>query len=370
MPHASAIVVGAGIVGLALARALALRGNRVVVFERHERAVGASVRNAGAISLLGVRSAQELDQARRSRAIWREFCDAADVWCDPCGSIVPAGDAEESALLQDYVATYGSWHDCVLLDAAAARKRSSWLAARHLRGALFSPHDLLVDPRVALRRLPLWLADRHEVEFRWKHAVTRIGYPYVWSGGRRHAADVIYVAGGVETAGLLPDTVVSPPVRRRLFVRLAAQPDGFRLGGIVSNVSALAETMPAPAVAARWQGMTPGLQLVQSGSGEVLLDAGPAATGVDAATGLRPVLDALRRIVELPGAHVAQAWLLPCMGAAGTAAAIDMAPGVVAVAVPGDSGLGMTTAFGFAEDLVAGALRAPAVETPLSGRRA
>ncbi|WP_257388644.1 FAD-dependent oxidoreductase, partial [Tahibacter caeni] len=42
MPHASAIVVGAGMLGLALARALALRGRRVVVFERHERAVGAA----------------------------------------------------------------------------------------------------------------------------------------------------------------------------------------------------------------------------------------------------------------------------------------------------------------------------------------
>lgn len=370
MPHASAIVVGAGIVGLALARALALRGVRVVVFERNERAVGASLRNAGAISLLGVHSARELDHARRSRAVWREFCDATDVWYDACGSVVPAMDADESALLQDYATTYGPSLDCTLLDAAAARKRSSWLAARHLRGALFSPHDLLVDPRVALRRLPLWLTDRYEVEFRWKHAVTRIGYPYVWSGGRRHAADVIYLAAGADTAGLLPGTAVAAGAHRRLLVRLAAQPDGFRLGGIVSNAAALADAMPDHAAATRLRGMSPGLRLVQGGSGEVLLDAGSAPGDLDAATGLRPALDALRRSVELPDAHAAQAWALPHVGAPDTAAAVEVAPGIVAVAAPGDSGLGMTTAFGFAEDLVAGVLRTTAAGAALSGRRA
>jgi glycine/D-amino acid oxidase-like deaminating enzyme len=370
MPHASAIVVGAGIVGLALARAIALRGVRVVVFERSERAVGASLRNAGAISLIGVSSARELDRARRSRAVWREFCEAADVWHDPCGSLVPAGDADEWTLLQDYAAAHGVSHDCTVLDAAAARKRSPWLATRQLRGALFSPDDLLVDPRVALRRLPLWLTERHEIEFRWKHAVTRIAYPYVWSGGRRHAADIIYLAGGVDTAELLPDSASAPLAHRRLLVRLAAQPDGFRLGAIVSNAAALADAMPDHAVAARLRGAVPGLRLVQGGSGELLLDAGPADTDVDAVTGLRPALDALRRLVELPDAHSAQVWALPQVGASDAASAVEVAPGVVAVAAPGRSGLGMTTAFGFAEDLVAGALRATAGEATLSARRA
>jgi hypothetical protein len=114
----------------------------------------------------------------------------------------------------------------------------------------------------------------------------------------------------------------------------------------------------------------PGLRLVQGGSGELLLDAGPADTDVDAVTGLRPALDALRRLVELPDAHSAQVWALPQVGASDAASAVEVAPGVVAVAAPGRSGLGMTTAFGFAEDLVAGALRATAGEATLSARRA
>ncbi len=180
MPHASAIVIGAGMIGLALARALALRGRRVVVFERNERAVGASLRNAGAVSALGIADPYDLERARPlAFGLARSSAEAADVWHDPCGSLAAANDADEWTLLQDYAASTRSAQDYTLLDAAAARKRSAWLSGRQLRGALFAPEDLVVDPRVALRQLPLWLAARYEIEFRWKHAVTRIAYPYV-----------------------------------------------------------------------------------------------------------------------------------------------------------------------------------------------
>lgn len=378
MPHASAIVVGAGMLGIALARALALRGRRVVVFERNERAVGASLRNAGAVTPLAVADAREREQARRSRAVWREFCEAADVWHDPCGSLVPAYDADEWALLQEQAAAAAD--DGELLDAAAARRRCAWIGARGLRGAWFSADDLLVDPRVALRRLPDWLAARHEIEFRWKHVVTRIDYPYVWSGGRRHAADRIYVAGGADTAGLLSSLpeMARPSRRPRLLLRLAAQNDGFRLGTIVANVAALsrgaAAALPA-ALRLRERcvadgGGLPDLRLVQSGSGELLADAAFAADDDDAPTAQRRVLDALRRLVELPDCRIQQAWTLPHLAAADATAAVEAAPGVTAVAAPGPAGLGLTTAFAFAEDVVAGAVRARPADVELSARRA
>ena len=49
MSNKSAIVVGAGIVGLATARALAFKGYDVRVFEKSSQAVGASIRNFGLI---------------------------------------------------------------------------------------------------------------------------------------------------------------------------------------------------------------------------------------------------------------------------------------------------------------------------------
>src|ERR1700744_5216472 len=87
MQSRSAIVIGAGIVGLATARALALRGFSVKVFERTERAVGASIRNFGMIWPIGQPAGKMYDRAIRSRNIWKELSGRAGFWHSNEGSL-------------------------------------------------------------------------------------------------------------------------------------------------------------------------------------------------------------------------------------------------------------------------------------------
>jgi len=53
MSTKKAIVVGAGIVGLSITRALHQKGYEVKVFERHPKSQGASVRNFGMVWPVG-----------------------------------------------------------------------------------------------------------------------------------------------------------------------------------------------------------------------------------------------------------------------------------------------------------------------------
>src|SRR5215472_12020753 len=63
-------IVGAGIMGLAHAYAAAVRGRRVVVFERDLRASRASVRNFGLIWPIGQPHGVLHQMALRSRTFW------------------------------------------------------------------------------------------------------------------------------------------------------------------------------------------------------------------------------------------------------------------------------------------------------------
>src|SRR6195952_492575 len=101
MQSRSAIVIGAGIVGLATARALALRGFSVKVFERSENAVGASIRNFGMIWPVGQTAGKMYDRASRPRDIWKELAPKANFWIEPAGSLHLAYHPDEWQVLQE-----------------------------------------------------------------------------------------------------------------------------------------------------------------------------------------------------------------------------------------------------------------------------
>ena len=69
----SAIVVGAGIVGLATARALAEKGYSVKVIEKSQFALGASVRNFGMLWPVGQPDGNLYNRSVRTKEIWVEY---------------------------------------------------------------------------------------------------------------------------------------------------------------------------------------------------------------------------------------------------------------------------------------------------------
>src|SRR5260370_39965038 len=118
MKNSSAIIIGAGIVGLATARALAIRGYKVTVFERNERAVGASIRNFGMVWPIGQATGPLFERAMLSRSIWKEICTEAHIWHDEVGSLHLAYEDDELQVISEYAEVKKTHRDCALLNPA------------------------------------------------------------------------------------------------------------------------------------------------------------------------------------------------------------------------------------------------------------
>ena len=102
---AHTVVVGAGVVGLAIGRALARTGRDVVVVERENAAgTAASSRNSGVIHA-GIYYPSHWHKTRlcvRGKALLYDFCVARDVPHARCGKLIVATTDSEVAALRGY----------------------------------------------------------------------------------------------------------------------------------------------------------------------------------------------------------------------------------------------------------------------------
>ena len=191
-------VVGAGIVGLAHALAAAKRGFKVIVFERDEWAVGASIRNFGLVWPVGQPAGPLYERALRSREIWREVAAGAGFWCADTGSLHLAHNRDEMDVLEEFVETTPAAREqgCELLSPEAVAGKSAAARRDGLLGALWSPTELNVDPRQAIPSIAATLEREYGVEFRFGTAVSGISAPSVETTAGRWRADRVFVCGG------------------------------------------------------------------------------------------------------------------------------------------------------------------------------
>lgn len=227
----TAIVIGAGIVGLATARALAMRGYRVQVIDRSPQALGASIRNFGMIWPIGQPDGCLYERAMLSRRIWKEVCREAGIWYDKVGSLHLAYESDEWQVLEELRERF-QHRNYLLLDAAETANSSPAVVREGLRGSLYSPDEMIVDPRAAIARIPAWLTERWGVRFVWGQAVTDVAYPAVYAGNNEWEADEIYVCSGADFETLYPHLFASAPITKckLQMMRLAPQPGNWRIG--------------------------------------------------------------------------------------------------------------------------------------------
>lgn len=217
----TASIVGAGVVGLAHAFAYAKRGYRVRVFERSPRATGASIRNFGMLWPIGQPSGEMTEIAMLSRRLWLEVLAGAKLPYFPDGSLHLAYRDDEEAVAREFAElepTRATW-----IDAAQAMEKSPAIQSQGLRGALFSEHEVVVDPPLTIGTLPAFLQEQYGVSFHFSTAITDI---------RQVEADRVVICNGDDFETLYPRVFAASEITRckLQMMRTGPQPENWRLG--------------------------------------------------------------------------------------------------------------------------------------------
>ena len=134
------IVIGGGIVGLAQAWMASRRGLSVLLLDRTDVPVGASVRNFGMVWPIGQPSGQRYETAMRSRDCWLELSAQGVIEAETCGSIHLAHRDDELAVLEELSAS--NQYPTKMLTAAETLRLSPLANPAGLLGGMYSETEL------------------------------------------------------------------------------------------------------------------------------------------------------------------------------------------------------------------------------------
>lgn len=366
-------IVGAGIVGLAHALAAARQGHRVTVFERHERAIGASIRNFGMVWPIGQPPGPLQERALRSRQVWLELAELGGFFRDPVGSLHLAYHADELAVMEEFVTiAQRTGYPVQMLTAQDVAQKSSAARREGLRGALWSETEVIVDPREAIGMLPQILETHFNVAFCFGSMVTEIHAPYLTVNGKTWRADQILVCSGTDFETLYPDLYQrSGLCKVKLqMMRTEPQPQGYRIGPALcggltlTHYGAYAHCPSLPALKQRIQQELPfavdwhiHVMMSQNGRGELILgdshEYGLTLDPFDRADINEFILNYLQGFAIVPSWKIQETWHGIYAKLPGQTEFVAQPEAGVQV-VNGLGGAGMTLSFGLAEAVLAG----------------
>jgi D-hydroxyproline dehydrogenase subunit beta len=210
MTNFDIVVIGAGIVGCAVARECASEGMRVGIVEGGVPAGGATAAGMGHVVVMDDSPAQ-LSLTRYSRYIWRSEIDRlpASVEYESCGTIWVAADDEEMEEVRSKQGVYASAGvESKVLDARELAAMEPNLR-KDLAGGLLVPHDGVIYPPTAAAYFLAEAERMGALMFRSRALAASLGEVRL-EDGRLLGGERIVLAVGTE-CDLLP----ALPVQRR-----------------------------------------------------------------------------------------------------------------------------------------------------------
>jgi FAD dependent oxidoreductase TIGR03364 len=373
MQQKTAIVIGAGIVGLATARALAEKGFAVKVFERNPKAAGASVRNFGMVWPIGQPAGALYNRAMRSREIWKTVAKNSGIWYEETGSLHLAYNAEEWQVLQELEDIFKQeGRNILLLDKNQVSMKYGYVNTDNLLGGLYSADEMLVDPREAIAAIPAYLEEKYDVEFYWSNCVSYIAEQTVYVGQEdSYEADIIIVCSGADFETLYPEEFAQLPLTKcKLQMQRSAPPaEGGRIktaicGGLsLLHYASFKAAKSLPVLQQRMEKdlkdyLNLGIHVMaaQNGKGEITIgdshEYGLYHDPFDRVAVNKMILDYLHSFLRIETASIIETWhgIYPKLTNGDTEIFISPEAGVYIL--NGVGGAGMTLSFGLAEEMI------------------
>ncbi|MBS0559601.1 MAG: TIGR03364 family FAD-dependent oxidoreductase [Proteobacteria bacterium] len=360
---ADCVIVGAGVIGLAHALVALRRGLRAVVVDRDPRAMGASVRNFGFVTVTGQQEGVTWRRAMRSRDVWAEVAKAADIPVLHRGLLVCAIRPEAVTVLEEFAAS--------AMGAGCTMRAGASLPPpfrRDLLAALESPHEIRVESREAIPRLAHWL-ETQGVRFMRDTAVHAVESGRVHTSRGTLSAPMIAVCPGTDLNTLFPDVIARRGAALcKLHMMRVAAPAGRLPSAVMSDLGLVRylgyEVAPSlPALRARLEreraaALAAGIHLIAVQSADGSLVVGDSHHyGADAQDPFQPrevddlILSELSEVLDMPRPEVLERWLGWYPSGPQTAFIEAPMPGVRLALVT--SGTGASTCFAIAEECLA-----------------
>ncbi len=363
-------IVGSGIVGMATAYTAAKQGLKVAIFERHPRAIGATIRNFGMVWPIG-QPLDTFDRAMRGRDTWIELSRKAGFWAAKTGAFCLAYHDDEMDVLEEFVETRrNSGYQIGLIAPEETLAKSKVINPHGLKGALWSATEVNVDPREATQAIHQYLREEMGVDFFYNTAITQVDSPWLSSGEQSWKAERIYVCSGADFETLYPEIFAESGITKckLQMMRTTHQPDGWNLGptlcaGLTLQFySAFAHCQSLDVVKKRFADELPeynqwGIHVLvsQTSFGEITIgdshEYGLDLSPFDRSDVNQLILDYLKTFASFPRMEIAETWngIYPKLEGR-TEFIAEPAEGVTIV--NGLGGSGMTLSFGLAEELL------------------
>ena len=204
------IVIGSGALGTFHAFHAARLGKKVLLLEKDNRPVSATVRNFGQVVPSGM-AGKWFDYGRRSLEIYGEIQAEYDLTVRQNGSIYVASDEDEWTLANElYDRKRADGYPCELLSKAQTLTRYPLLKPSYVRGALLFPTEVSVEPDQMIHRLIQYIVKKHGVTYWNNSAVVDCQSNYngaiiTLANRMRFQAQQVLICNGSEFRLLFPE---------------------------------------------------------------------------------------------------------------------------------------------------------------------